>query len=174
MKLLAELETKNTKVGIDNREQGDVPPWDMAPLPWEWTTLQTGDFQLLNLPGVAVVERKTLPDFIQCVGRERARFERELERMRAFEHRIVIVEADFSALQTQTWRGQITPAQAIGSVCGWMGQVGFLFAGSREAAGDACKRFLYTAARREWRKLRALAGGVLETVETRETEVTAT
>lgn len=146
---------------VDNREQGDTPPWNMSPLRWEWGTLQTGDFQLRDV-GSAVVERKTLPDLIGCVGRQRARFERELERMRAFEHRIVIVECDFSALQEKNWRGQITSAQAIGSVCGWMGQVGFLFAGSRDAAADACKRFLYTAARREWRKLRALAGGVLE------------
>ena len=165
-RLSTELKPENTWLKFDNREKGDKPPWPVDPMPWEWGTLQTGDLQLRDLPGVAVVERKTLPDLVQCVGRERARFERELERMQEFRHRIVIVECDYSALQIQSWRGKVTPAMVIASVCGWMGRTGFLFAGSRTNAGDAAKRFLYLAAKKEWKKLRALAGVLeLETAE---------
>ena len=163
VKFPAQPKVENIRIAVDNREQGDVPPWDMAPMPWEWATLATGDFGLLDLPGVACVERKTLPDLVQCVARGRSRFDRELVRMRAFPYRIVIVECNYSALQIQSWHGKVTPAAVIGSVCAWMGQTGFLFAGDAETAADACKRFLYTAAKREWRKLRKLAGGILET-----------
>ena len=163
-RLPAELKAENTWITVDNREHGDDPPWDMSPMPYEWGTLQTGDFQLRDCPGAGVVERKTLSDYVKCVGRDRDRFERELERMEAFPYRIIIVECDFSALQIQSWRGKVTPQQVIGSTCAWMGRTGILFAGSHDAAADACKRFLYTVARREWRRLRALAG-VLEAVD---------
>lgn len=160
-RLPAELKTENVWITVDNREKGDKPKWDMDPMPWEWGTLTTGDFALRDLPGCACVERKTLDDLVGCVGKSRARFERELERMKSFRHRVVIVECDFSALQIQSWHGRVKPASVIGSVCSWMGEVGFLFAGSQANAGDAAKRFLYSAARHEWRRLRALAG-VLE------------
>lgn len=44
--------------------------------------LETGDLALAALPDAAVVERKTVPDLLGCIGRERERFERELKRGR--------------------------------------------------------------------------------------------
>ena len=69
---------------IDSRE-----PW---PHPWtahfspavkvERGCLETDDVAMAIFPEGAVVERKTVPDLLACIGRERERFERELKRSR--------------------------------------------------------------------------------------------
>jgi len=56
-------------------------------------TLQTGDYSLHGLTDKVAVERKSLPDLVQCLGRERDRFERELQRAAALAAFCVVVEA---------------------------------------------------------------------------------
>ncbi|WP_241160230.1 hypothetical protein [Desulfovibrio sp. ZJ369] len=43
-------------------------------------SLTVGDYSLEGLTDKVAVERKELPDLVQCLGRERERFERELQR----------------------------------------------------------------------------------------------
>jgi len=43
--------------------------------------LPTGDYSILGAERRVTIERKTLADFYACVGRERKRFEREMERL---------------------------------------------------------------------------------------------
>ena len=42
--------------------------------------LQIGDYSLHGLQDKVAAERKELSDLVQCLGRERERFERELQR----------------------------------------------------------------------------------------------
>jgi hypothetical protein len=62
-------------------------------------------------------------------------------------------------LERGDWRSQVTPTAAVGSVLGWVAMgLPIIMAGDHESAGRYVRRLLYTAARRRWRELRALAG----------------
>ena len=52
----------------------------------------------------ARIERKSEGDFLSCVAAERPRFERELERLKAFPIRCVIVETCWAKLEAGGWR----------------------------------------------------------------------
>lgn len=59
----------------------------------ETGTLAVGDYSLAGLTDRVAVERKELSDLVQCLGRERERFERELQRGAALDAFAVVVEA---------------------------------------------------------------------------------
>ncbi|MGN6544490.1 MAG: hypothetical protein ACTHK7_05545, partial [Aureliella sp.] len=77
MKLPAKLDPAAVTAIVDTREQ---TPLDLAPLRVQPGTLDTGDYALAGCDSVRI-ERKSLPDLIACVGRERDRFDREIERL---------------------------------------------------------------------------------------------
>lgn len=155
----AELPPEKVRVIGENREQH---LWDLPPLAMIRGTLQTGDYALADLPGVVAIERKSLEDLVGCCGSSRERFEIELERLRGFPVRAVIVEASWADLLAGNWRSQISPASVTGSVLAWMSDgIPFLFAGSREAAQQAAARLLYLTARRRWRENRSLINAVM-------------
>lgn len=87
---------KNMRILVDTRE-----PW---PHPWakhlpevEFVRemLDTGDIALAGNPMI-VIERKTVPDFMQSITSERDRFERELERATKLDQFTIIVEGCLS------------------------------------------------------------------------------
>lgn len=141
---------------IDTREQ---TPLDLSPLRWEPGTLATGDYSILGLENVVSVERKSIPDLMGCIGQDRERFDREIMRLLAYPHRLVVVEGLLSDIESGTYRSRVAPSAAMGSLLGWMAMgIPFLFAGSHEAAGRLVSRFLFIAARRRWRESEALRG----------------
>ncbi len=143
---------------IDSREQR---PLNLHPLRVETATLATGDYTVRGLENHVAIERKSLDDLIACCGRERARFDREIMRLQAYPVRAVVVESTWPALEMGGWRGQVTPAQATGSVLGWIASgVPFLFVGSHEAAGRVVAKILAIAARRRWREARSLVANI--------------
>ena len=83
-------------ITIDTREQ---TPWHFP----EWVadtqigTLHTGDYAISGDAGFAV-ERKSLSDFCGTVSSGWERFFREIDRMRDWPAKVVIVEADFESL----------------------------------------------------------------------------
>ncbi|MCC7291439.1 MAG: hypothetical protein IT449_05175 [Phycisphaerales bacterium] len=85
---------------IDTREQA---PFTFANLPSEPGTLDTGDYSVRGLEHLVAVERKSLDDLLACVGRERERFKRELQRLRAYRFRLLIVEASAADLEQGTY-----------------------------------------------------------------------
>lgn len=152
------LEPSDLIALIDTREQC---PLDLAPLRTERGTLATGDYSVRGLEDRIAIERKSLADLIGCVGAERERFERELQRLRAYETRAVVVEASWADLLAGGWRCQVAPAAAMGSVLGWVADgVPFLFVGSHDEAGRAVARLLFLAARKRWRQLLAFQNGL--------------
>lgn len=149
------LPAENITAIVDSREQ---KPLDLAPLMAETATLATGDYSVKGLEDSVAVERKSLPDLIKCVGKDRKRFDREMQRMLAYPVRAVVVEATWRDLESGQWRGQITPEQAVGSVLGWVARgVPVILAGNRQRAGEVVRRILIHAARRRWREARELS-----------------
>ena len=150
----AELKPEDVTAVIDTREQ---TPVDLAPLRVVPGTLATGDYSVLGLEHVVSIERKSAEDMNACIGRERDRFDREVQRLLAYPVRAIVVEAGWQFFERGEWRGNITPNAAIGSLLGWVAAgVPIIMAGDHSRAGRFIGRLLFTAARRRWREARAL------------------
>lgn len=155
----AELRPQDLVAIVDTREQH---PLNLDPLRSVPGTLTTGDYSVRGLEHVVVVERKSLPDLLSCIGQERERFEREVHRLLAFPTRALVVEATWPDLEQGEWRSKITPAAAIGSVLGWIAAgLPVVMAGDHARAGRYVSRLLFTSARRRWREARALLQEVM-------------
>ena len=114
-----------------------------------------GDYSLVGLQDKVAVERKSLPDLLGCLGRERERFEKELQRGQALDAFAVVVEGSWSDLANGNFRSQINPHAACQSTLAFMARyrVPFLFAGSRPAAEYSVWGFLHqyiASARKRW------------------------
>lgn len=121
-------------------------------------TLSVGDYSLVALEDKVAVERKELPDLVQCLGRERERFERELQRGAALEAFAVVIEASWADLAGGAYRSKLQPHAACQSVLAFMSRyrVPFIFAGSRAAAEYATWGFLrqyLEGARKRWKAI---------------------
>lgn len=84
------------------------------------TTLPTGDYSLAGFENLVSIERKSATDFFACVGRERDRFERELERLNRFPCAHVVIEADFREMATNPPKhSKLKPRAAVMSIQAW-------------------------------------------------------
>ena len=134
------------RIVVDTREQA---PFHFVGQRYEDVAVESGalavgDYSLAGLTDKVAVERKSLPDLVQCLGRERGRFDRELQRGAALEAFAVVVEGSWADLASGSYRGQLNPHAACQSVAAFMCRyrVPFLFAGSRAAAEYVCWSFL--------------------------------
>ncbi len=98
--------------------------------------LAVGDYSLAGLTDKVAVERKSLADLVLCLGRERDRFQRELQRAAALQAFLVVVEAPWSDLASGNYRSQLNANSACQSVLAFSCRyrVGFMFAGDRTEA----------------------------------------
>ena len=144
------------KILVDTREQRpftfEHERYDVQIQPG---TLSVGDYSLAGLQDKVAVERKSLPDLVGCLGRERERFERELQRGAALDAFAVVIEAAWPDLAGGNFRSQLNPHAACQSVLAFMSRyrTPFLFAGSRPAAEYVTWGFLrqfLEGARKRW------------------------
>lgn len=150
---------------VDSREQN---PLDLAPLKSVSGTLQTGDYSLFGLTHHVAIERKSESDLIACVGIERERFDREVQRLLAYPVRALVVESTWERIESGEWRSKVTPAAAIGSLLGWVAAgLPIIMAGDHQRAGQYVARLLFIAGRRRWRECRGILTNVME-VDTEE------
>lgn len=159
----AELQPSDVCGIVDTREQS---PLNLAPLRTVAGSLCTGDYSVVGLESVVRIERKSLPDLVGCVGRERDRFEREVQRLLAFPLRVLVVEATWQQVESHNeaspqWRGKVTSSQVVGSLLGWQAAgLSVHLCGDHERAGQHVARLLYTIAKRRWRELRTMAASM--------------
>lgn len=145
------------RIIIDSREQAPFA-FDHAKYAGtvaEVGTLDTGDYSLAGLTDRVAVERKSLPDLVACLGRERERFERELLRAAALDAFAVVVESSWAELAAGQYRSQLNPHSACQSVLAFTARhrIPFLFAGSRAGAEYVTWGFLrqyLESARKRW------------------------
>jgi len=163
MKLPAKLKPSDVRVQIDSREQ---LPWDLAPLQTEIGTLCSGDYSLVGpgLRDLIRIERKSLVDLVGVVGAGRDRFEREIDRLQAFPVRVLIVEANWSDIDTGDWRGKVTAETVRASLGSWMVRgLNVVLAGDRARAQQIACGLLYRVASHRWRELRLMAAALIPT-----------
>ena len=134
------------RIVADTREQMpykfELPVYDGTTL--ERGTLPTGDYSLAGLETQVAVERKSLPDLMACMGRERKRFMAELERARGYQAFAVIAETDWKSIASGNYRAQVKPQSALATLTAIMARyhIPVIFAGSRRAGEYACWCFL--------------------------------
>lgn len=110
--------------------------------------LASGDYSLIGFEDQVTIERKTLEDFYQCVGRERNRFTRELERLEKMDYAAVVIESSLSDILHGTEYSQVHPRSAIGSILSWSVKYGipFFFAENRKRG----RLFVYHLLKKYW------------------------
>ena len=145
---------------VETREQD---PLNLAPLKTVLGTLDTGDYSIQGLEHVVRIERKSLQDLIANIGRERARFDRAVQRLLAYPVRVLVVESTWQQIEAHEpaipqWRGQITKEHVIGSLLGWQASgLSIHMVGDHKRAGQHVARLLFTVARRRWAELQELS-----------------
>lgn len=145
------------KIVIDTREQ---EPFLFVGYDCETESggLAVGDYSLTGLSDKVAVERKSLPDLVMCLGRERERFERELQRAAALQAFMVVVEAPWSDLTSGNYRSQLSPNSACQTVLAFSCRyrVGFMFAGDRTEAERITHGYLRHYLRSARERLKAI------------------
>ena len=134
------------RVIVDTREK---IPWSFEGQGFDLVRakLDAGDYSLPGLELRVAIERKSLDDWTGTVLRDRKRFYRELELLRAYEFRCVIIEASIRQIMEGHYKSQVRPASVLGFVAEvTVGQaVPVYLAGSRAEAQLLAGAFLRMA-----------------------------
>ena len=149
---------------VDSREQCPFPfAHERYGAKTKQGALTVGDYSLAGLEDKVAVERKSLPDLVACLGRERERVEREWMRGAALDAFAVVCEGSWLELARGEYRSQLNPHAACQSVLAFTARyrVPFLFAGTRGAAEYMTWGFLrqyLESARKRWRAIAKAQG----------------
>ena len=161
--LPADLQPCEVVAIVDTREQA---PFDLHPLQMVEGTLSTGDYSFRGGEDICRIERKSIADLVACCGRERERFEREVERLFAFPSRALIIEGSWDDIERGDWRAQISPKAVAQSLLSWITRgLPVVLPGNRERAADYTARLIYLTARRQYRSCRAMVEGLAQPEE---------
>lgn len=144
----------------DSREQN---PFDLSPMKSVVGTLNVGDYSVQGLESVISIERKSLMDFVACCGRERARFQRELDRLRGWPVSAVLIESTWTEIESGSWvrpRMKMTPNHVLGSLTSWISQGHTIIVAPRPMAERICKSILCHATRHRVKEVQNLVAGI--------------
>jgi DNA excision repair protein ERCC-4 len=120
---------------VDSREQ--TPPPFPEGVATERATMGEGDYSTRRLLNLARIERKNPEDFASSLTAGRERFDREVQRLRAYSFRAIIVEADLDYFISGRCRSRIHVNSILGSICSMHARYGVptIFAHDPATAG---------------------------------------
>ena len=98
---------------IDTREQ---TPLEFAHLAYTTGTLQSGDYSAVGLEDAFCVERKTIADLAGSLTRERARFMREMHRLRGFHNAYLLIVGSEQDTASLAAKGRVNMKQIYNSL----------------------------------------------------------
>lgn len=126
---------------IDQREQ---TPLRFKGIETETCLLPCGDYSLRGLTAEVAIERKSLPDLVACCGKERERFIEQIERMRSYRFRCLVVEARYTEISIGAYRSQMNPLSVIGTLVKVAQDIGVpvWFAEDARGAAELVERML--------------------------------
>ena len=101
---------------VDTREQA---PWFQGYPNVVVKKLDVGDYSLKGFEDEVAIERKSVTDLLGCIGKERRRFERELERMRGYRFKALVVEGTEEDIYTSSFT-QLPPSTIRWSLMSFM------------------------------------------------------
>jgi DNA excision repair protein ERCC-4 len=142
----------NLTILVDSREQA---PLAFPGFETERATLTTADYSCIadgvDMRDIVAIERKSVSDLLACVGGQRERFEKELERLSRIRFRCLVIEASLSDVVAGCAGRRLTPNQVTGSVLAWVFKYNCppIFAGDRHSAAVVVATLLRHASRYE-------------------------
>ena len=146
---LSRSRTGPVSVIVDTREQEPYGfnPQLVTPVR---RALPAGDYSVAGLERTVAVERKTLEDFVGTVIRARARFYRELRRLKHHQHACVVVEANLGDILAARYRGGAHPHSILASALAITVDFGIpvFFCSNRQVACRFVEGYLLRAAAR--------------------------
>jgi ERCC4-type nuclease len=113
---------QNFTIIIDTREQQPYTFQNIKPEPPETIIqgLTTGDYSVAGLESRICVERKSMADLFGSVGKGRARFECEMERMNKFDYAALVIESDLSSIFVNPpVRSKMNPKAVFRTIISW-------------------------------------------------------
>jgi len=114
LKHLGDLAGMLPTIVVDTREQTPLRFTRLQSIPG---TLTTGDYSVVGLEELFAVERKSIADLVACCcNANRARFFRELHRLRGYPFRRLLVVGRRSEIELHLYRSEISPASVLGTL----------------------------------------------------------
>ena len=141
------------RILIDQREQ--IPLRFSPAVTTESVLLPVGDYSLAGSSERVTVERKRLDELMTCCGKDRPRFIEQIERMRGYEVKHLVIETRFSNIALGITRSQLNPLSAIGTLIKFASDWGLPVWFAEDAAGAALlvERIML----REWKRQQVAA-----------------
>lgn len=97
--------------------------------------LKTGDYSIDGYADRISIERKSLPDLLGSISRDRKRFDKCIDRLLKFEAKALVIEAMPFNLENGAWRSKVHPNAVVGSVISWkMRGLPVIYASTQEQA----------------------------------------
>lgn len=123
---------------IDTRDQR---PLVITAFPSRVKTLPVGDYGIAGFSDwtnpAFIVERKSLGDLCGSLTQGRERFFREVEKMRQFRFRALVIEAASEDVESHDYRSGASPASILGSLDALMVRAGLHIIWCDDATGAA-------------------------------------
>ena len=82
-------------------------------------TLDPGDYSIAGHESTVSIERKSKSDLFHCVGTDRERFERQVQRLNELPHAFVVVEADWSSILAGDSHSALPGKTVFRTVASW-------------------------------------------------------
>lgn len=132
---------------VDQREQAPLKFSDAVGV--ETVLLPVADYSLRGGSDLVAIERKRLGELATCCGKDRARFIEQLERLRSFPVRALVIEADLDGILSGAFQSNINPLSILGTLikaaAEW--QIPVWFAGDAKNAATLVERMLLWVAK---------------------------
>ena len=144
---LGKLSELRPTISIDNREQAPLP---FTRLDSVRGSLTSGDYSFVGGEAVFAVERKSIPDIVACCcSQERARFERELHRLRGFSFSRMIIVGERIQIEQGEYRSQARPKSVLNSLSAFEARynVPVIFSPTPQTAAAQIESWAYWFAR---------------------------
>lgn len=112
------------RVVVDTREQLPLDFSRWADITVERGTLNAADYSLRGLEDRFGLERKSIPDLVASVTTGRERLIRELERLRGYEVKAILVEGTLEQIARHDYRSQANPESVMQTLAAWQVKYG--------------------------------------------------
>lgn len=88
-------------------------------VPIERVALPTGDYSILGLHHKVAVERKEKGDLFHCMGKDRSRFEKQVERLNEIESGFLVTECNIASILAGHPNSQMNPRAIVRTIISW-------------------------------------------------------
>ena len=134
---------------VDTREQ---EPYEFDPETVEVKrqALDAGDYSLDGFEDQVTIERKSLPDYVQSVIKQRDRFLKEVKKLSAIPHSCIVVECDLADVMGKHYRSGAHPNSVLGATLSLMidHKIPVCFCSDRQLAKTFTEMYLKRVYRR--------------------------